>query len=44
MFAIAELMGVLVFYAGLRLIVTGEQHWGVGPLFSAKFDAPVSKR
>lgn len=35
MFAIAGLMGLLVFYAGLRLIVTGEQHWGVGLLVTA---------
>jgi hypothetical protein len=32
MFAIAGLMGLLGFTAGLRLIVTGEQHWGVGLL------------
>ena len=35
MFAIAGLMGLLVLYAGLRLIVTGEQHWGVGLLVTA---------
>ena len=35
MFAIAGLMGLLVFTAGLRLIVTGEQHWGVGLLVTA---------
>jgi hypothetical protein len=35
MFAIAGLMGLLVFTAGLRLTVTGEQHWGVGLLVTA---------
>ncbi len=35
MFAIAGLMGLLVLYAGLRLIVTGEQHWGVGLVVTA---------
>ena len=35
MFAIAGLMGLLVFTAGVRLIVTGEQHWGVGLLVTA---------
>lgn len=35
MFAIAGLMGLLTLYAGLRLIVTGEQHWGVGLLVTA---------
>ncbi|NJO23872.1 MAG: hypothetical protein HC868_14265 [Sphingomonadales bacterium] len=35
MFAIAGLMGLLVLVAGVRLIVTGEQHWGVGLLVAA---------
>ena len=34
-FAIAGLMGLLVLYAGLRLLVTGEQHWGVALLVTA---------
>lgn len=42
MFGVAGVMGLLVLYAGLRLLVTGEQHWGVallvtvmGMIFSA---------
>jgi hypothetical protein len=35
MFGMVALMGLLTFYAGLRLLVTGEQHWGVALLVTA---------
>ena len=35
MFGMVGVMGLLTFYAGLRLLVTGEQHWGVALLVTA---------